>query len=79
VRVLLDAQPVFGPVVEMCEESELSELSPERAEPAIGDSGSRKMCVISVISVVRGCLACSILYKGAAELCGRRINLRLIR
>jgi hypothetical protein len=60
----------------MCEESELSELSPERAEPAIGDSGSRKMCVISV---VRGCLACSILYKGAAELCGRRINLRLIR
>ena len=64
MRVLLDAQPVFGPVVEMCEESELSELSPERAEPAIGDSGSRKMCVISVISVVRGSGMLFILIRG---------------
>jgi len=46
--------------VEMCEQSELSELSPERGEPAIVDSGSRKMCVISVISVIRGRLACSL-------------------
>jgi hypothetical protein len=64
VRVLLDAQPVFGPVVEMCEESELSELSPERAEPAIGDSGSRKICAINAVSAIRGDLACSILIKG---------------
>jgi hypothetical protein len=42
----------------MCEEGELSELSPKQAGPAIEDSGFRKMCVISVISVIRGCLAC---------------------
>ena len=64
LRVLLDALPIFGPVVEMCEESELSELSPERAEPASGDSGSRKMCVISVISVVRGSGMLFILIRG---------------
>jgi len=37
----------------MCELSELRELSLERAGHAIGDSGSRKICVISVVCVVR--------------------------
>jgi hypothetical protein len=69
---------VFGPVVEMCEESELSELSPERAGPGIDDSGSRKTRAISAISAVRGCLECSLsLIKGfllghvASQKCAR--------
>jgi hypothetical protein len=41
----------------MCELSELSELSLGRElSPAIGDSSAGKICVISVVSAVRGCL-----------------------
>jgi hypothetical protein len=41
----------------MCEEPE---LSPKQAGPRIDDSGSGKICAISAISAIRGCLARSL-------------------
>ena len=55
-------------IAEMCELSELSELSPERAGPGIDDSLIQKRCAKSAISEIRGLSVLVILIKGLPDL-----------